>query len=66
MTTKEHLKAELETLSEEDIAALLHDVRRFPRTPVPPVKQTSPGILAKLRRIEIDGPEDILVSGREA
>ncbi len=58
MTTKERLQAELETLSEEDIAALLHIARRFPRVQAAPTKHTAPGLLSRLKQIQIDGPED--------
>ena len=58
MTTKERLQAELETLSEEDVAALLNVARRFPRVETPRVKHTSPGLLSRLQKIQIDAPED--------
>ena len=36
MTTKEHLQAELETLSEDDIATLLSVARRFSQRRITP------------------------------
>ena len=58
MTTKERLRAELETLSEEDIAALLGVAQRFPRIQTPPAKQAASGLLSRLKTIQIDAPED--------
>lgn len=57
MTTKELLEAELEKLTDEDLAELLTVARGLSGTKAKPRKLRG-GLLSKLQEISIDAPED--------
>lgn len=57
MTTKELLEAELEKLTDEDLAELLTVARGLSGAKAEPPKAEG-GLLAKLREVSIDAPED--------
>jgi CRISPR/Cas system CSM-associated protein Csm2 small subunit len=55
MSTKELIQAKIEQLDEEQLKRLYQEIQRISQ----PEKMTSSTtLMAKLRRIEIDGPED--------
>jgi hypothetical protein len=54
MTTKERIQAELEHLSEEDMAELLRVIQNR----VQAGTGRKPGLLSKLRQVQINAPED--------
>lgn len=55
MTTKELIKVEIDNLSDEHVDELYKIIKNFPQ---PKTSTSSPGLLAKLKRIKIDAPED--------
>jgi hypothetical protein len=56
MTVKEQIRAELDRLSDDQLGELLKVVTQLSRTGTEkPVKE---GLLDRLRRVQIDGPED--------
>ena len=55
MTTKELIKAEIDNLSDEHVDELYKMIKSFPQSKT---STSSPGLLAKLKRIKIDAPED--------
>lgn len=57
MTTKELLEVEVEKLSEEKLVELLDTARRLAGTKEQ-VSAVKPGLLSKLQRISLEGPED--------
>ena len=54
MTTKELIQAEIDNLEDRDLEELYELVKRFTETK----KAVKPGLLARLKTIQIDGPED--------
>jgi hypothetical protein len=60
-TTKELLEAELEKLTDEDLAELLTVARGLSDAKAKPRKAEG-GLLAKLQEISIDAPEDFAAS----
>jgi hypothetical protein len=58
MTTKERIQAELEHLSEEDMAELLRVIQSRGRAG----EGRKPGLLSRLRQAQIDAPEDFAAS----
>lgn len=57
MTTKEMLQAEIEKLPEAKLGVLL-EVARGLADVDEPKSPTKPGLMSRLRKIEIDAPED--------
>lgn len=57
MTTKELLEAELEKLTDEDLAELLTVARGLSDAKAEP-RKVEGGLLTKLQEISIDAPED--------
>jgi len=59
MTTKEAILAEIDALDEEHLAELYRIIEEFVRS-----KRQSepPSLMARLRRIKIQGPEDLAVN----
>ena len=55
MRTKELIQAEIDRISEEDLDELYSLVKDFTQSKQPSRKQS---LMAKLRRIRIDAPED--------
>ncbi len=54
MTTKEHIQAELKHLSEDDMAELLRVIQSRSQAGA----GRKPGLMSKLRQVQIDAPED--------
>ena len=54
MSTKELITAEIETLSDDELSELYALVRQFAASK----KHASPSLMSKLKRIQIDAPED--------
>ena len=55
MTTKELIHAEIDTLSEQELQALYRLIQSFLASKV---AEPKPGILSKLRGIQIEAPAD--------
>lgn len=58
MTTKERLQAEIEHLSEDDMAELLRVIQGRTHAHMQAGEGRKPGLLGKLRQVQIDAPED--------
>lgn len=57
MTKREAIQAELDSLTEEELATVLTVVKDLARAKEH-VTGTKPGLLSKLKRVKIDAPED--------
>lgn len=57
MTKREAIQAELDSLSEEELAKVLTVVKDIARAK-DRATGTKPGLLSKLKRVKIDAPED--------
>lgn len=55
MTTKELINAEIEGLSEEELQRVYDVVRRLAESKA---SEQKPGFMSRLKRIEIEAPED--------
>ena len=55
MSTKELIEAEIEHLDEEQLDQLLNVVQALSQSKKP---AASPSLMAKLKQVKIDGPED--------
>jgi hypothetical protein len=55
MTTRELIRAEIESIREEDLDELYRMIRSFAEANTPP---RQPGALSRLKRIKIRAPED--------
>lgn len=55
MTTKELIKAEIDSLNQEELDELYTLIKKFARSRAAGTKQS---IMSKLREIQFDGPED--------
>ena len=56
MSTKELIRAELDRLAESELEEVYRLVREFASRP--PAATKKPGVLAQLKEIRIDAPED--------
>jgi hypothetical protein len=56
MSTKELIRAELETHRDEDLDELYQVIRRFAEAKAAPPRK--PGVLSKIKKIKIRAPED--------
>jgi hypothetical protein len=59
MTTKELIKAEIDSLPEEDLDELYRLIKDFTRSKP---QNNGQSILTKLQQIQFDGPEDLAVN----
>ena len=70
MTKREAIQAELDSLSEEDLAKVLTVVKDIARAKEH-ATDAKPGLLSKLKRVKIDAPEyfsanlDLYMSGEK-
>jgi acyl-CoA-binding protein len=55
MTIKERIFAEIERIDEDQLDALYAVIKQFTQTQQP---TTKPSLMTKLKRIQIDAPED--------
>lgn len=57
MTTREIIQLELDKLTEDDLSELLRVIRSLDQAKDKPAPR-EPGLLAKLKKVKIEGPKD--------